>query len=142
MPVVGNQIIKTGYETHITLAGGRIRCLRCVSRSVRSGLQCAKPAMKSSRTQKCSHHGGRSTGPRTAEGKQRLLEAHLVHGESSRAARASYAKDSATLSMLEDSLHVLGMTDAKRRQGRKAIGYRAVQTVEDVRRFVKGLQYV
>jgi hypothetical protein len=142
MPVIGSQINKTEYETYITLAGGRIRCLRCVARSVRSGLQCAKPAMKSSRTQKCSHHGGRSTGPRTAEGKQRLLEAHLVHGESSRAARASYAKDSATLSMLEDSLHVLGMTDAKRRQGRKAIGYRAVQTVEDVQRFVKGLHYV
>ena len=23
MPVIGNQIIKTGYETHITLAGGQ-----------------------------------------------------------------------------------------------------------------------
>ena len=133
---------KQEYELFTTLAGGRIRCRRCSAQSSRTGKQCGKPAMKSSRTQKCTHHGGRSTGPRTAEGKKRLLETHLVHGESSKAARASYAKDSATLSMLEDSLHVLGMTDAKRRQGRKASGYRPVQTVEDVQRFVTGLHYV
>ena len=75
MPVIGNQIIKTGYETYITLAGGRIRCLRCSAKSVRSGLQCAKPAMKSSRTQKCSHHGGWSTGAKTAAGRQRVAQA-------------------------------------------------------------------
>ena len=133
---------KHEYELFVTLAGGRIRCLRCTAQSSRTKMQCGKPAMKSSRSQKCTHHGGRSTGPRTAEGKQRLLEAHLVHGECSKAARASYAKDSAALSMLEDSLHVLGMTDAKRRQGRKASGYRPVQTVEDVQRFITGLHYM
>ena len=39
--------------------------------------------------------------------------------------------------MLEDSLHVLGMIDAKRRQGRKAAGYRPVLTVEDVEDFIR-----
>ena len=136
MPVIGNQIIKTGYETFITLAGGRIRCLRCVARSVRSGLQCAKPAMKSSRTQKCTHHGGWATGPKTAAGRQRIAQAHTKHGESTKAARQEYAKASAELLMLEDAMHVLGMTTAPRTRGRKAASYRPVRTVEDVKRMM------
>lgn len=132
-------IDKTEYETHVSLAGGRIRCLRCTAQSSRTKKQCGKPAMNSSATQKCTHHGGRSTGPRTAEGKQRLLKAHLVHGEHTKTARAEYSKDSAKLSMLEDCLRVLGM-DIKRRQGRKAAGYRAVRTMEAVTEFVRGLR--
>ena len=131
-----NQIIKTGYETHITLAGGRIRCLRCVARSVRSGLQCAKPAKNSSRTQKCSHHGGWATGPKTAEGRQRIAQAHTIHGESTKAARHEYSKVSAELSQLEDAMHVLGMTTAPRTRGRKAASYRPVRTIEDVKRMM------
>jgi len=77
------------YERFVALAGGRIRCLRCTAQSSRTKQQCGKPALKSSRTQKCTHHGGRSTGPRTAEGKQRLLEADLVHGECSKARASS-----------------------------------------------------
>ena len=130
-------IDKSEYEPFVTLAGGRIRCLRCMAQSPRTKQQCGKPAMKSSRTQKCTHHGGRSTGPRTTEGKQRLREAHLVHGQCTKAARAQYANTSANLSMLEDSLHVLGMVDAKRRQGRKATGYKPVLTVEDVEQFIR-----
>ena len=139
MPVIGNQIIKTGYETHITLAGGRIRCLRCTAKSVRSGLQCAKPAMKTSRTQKCSHHGGWATGPKTAEGRQRIARAHTTHGESTKAARQEYSKASANLSMLEDCMYVLGMTAEPRIRGRKPAGYITVRTLSDVRRILRGL---
>ena len=130
------QIDKTQYQTHITLAGGRIRCLRCTARSVRSGEQCGKPAMKSSKTQKCTHHGGRSTGATTVEGKQRMIDANLTHGQSTRSVREEHSKASAHISMLEDCLHVLGMTTEKRLQGRKASGYRPLRTVEDVRRFI------
>ena len=136
MPVIGNQIIKTGYETYITLAGGRIHCLRCTARSVRSGMQCAKPAMKSSRTQRCSHHGGWATGPKTAEGRQRIAQAHTIHGESTKAARHEHSKASAELSQLEDAMHVLGMTTAPRTRGRKAACYRQVRTIEDVKRMM------
>ena len=139
MADMGNQTIKTGYETHITLAGGRIRCLRCVARSVRSGLQCAKPAMKSSRTQKCSHHGGWATGPKTAEGRQRIAQAHTIHGESTKAARHEHLKASANLSMLEDCMYVLGMTAEPRIRGRKPAGYIPVRTLSDVRRILRGL---
>ena len=130
------QIDKSQYETYVTLAGGRIRCPRCMARSVRSGEQCGKPAMKSSKTQKCTHHGGRSKGAITAEGKQRIIDAHLKHGDSTRTAREEHSKASAHISMLEDCLHVLGMTTEKRLQGRKASGYRPLKTVDDVRRFI------
>jgi hypothetical protein len=130
------QIDKSQYETYVTLAGGRIRCLRCLAKSVRSGLQCAKPAMKSSRTVKCSHHGGWATGPKTAEGRQRILQANTKHGESTKAARQEYSKASAELSQLEDALHLLGLTTAPRTRGRKAATYRPVRTIEDIKRMM------
>ena len=133
MADICNQIIKNGYETYISLAGGRIRCLRCTAKTVRTGEQCGKPALKSSRTFKCSHHGGRASGPKTAEGRQRIAQAHTTHGESTKAARQEYSKTSANLSMLEDCMYVLGMTTAPRTRGRKAAGYRPVRTFEDVK---------
>jgi hypothetical protein len=92
--------------------------------------------MNSSSTQKCTHHGGRSTGPKTQEGRQRIAEAHTTHGESTRTARLRHSKDSAKISMLEDSMFVLGMGNGKRLQGRKAIGYRPLRTIEQVRQFL------
>ena len=139
MAEMGNQIIKTGYERHITLAGGRIRCLRCTAKSVRSGLQCAKPAMKSSRTQKCSHHGGWATGPKTAEGRQRIAQAHTIHGESTKAARQEYSNTSANLSMLEDCMYLLGMTAEPRIRGRKPVGYIPIRTFKDVKQVLPWL---
>ena len=139
MPVIGSQINKTEYETHITLAGGRIRCLRCTAKSVRSGLQCAKPAVKSSRTQKCSHHGGWATGAKTAAGRQRIAQAHTIHGESTKAARHEHSKASANLSMLEDCLYLLGMTAEPKIRGRKPAGYKPVRTLTDLRLLLRSL---
>ena len=139
MDKASKQIDKTQYQTHITLAGGRIRCLRCTARSVRSGEQCGKPAMKSSKTQKCTHHGGRSNGATTAEGKQRIIDAHLKHGDSTRTAREEHSKVSARLSMLEDCMYLLGMTTAPRIRGRKPAGYVPVRSLDDVRRVLRGL---
>ncbi len=133
---MSKEIRQTEYENYITLAGGAIRCLRCTAKSVRSGNQCSKPAMNSSRTQKCTHHGGRSTGPKTQEGLQRIAKTHTIHGESSKAARQRHSKDSAHISMLEDCLLVLGMSDGKRLQGRKANGYRPIRTIEQVSEFL------
>ena len=129
-------IDKSNYETYVSLAGGRIRCLRCTARSVRSGEQCGKPAMKSSRTQKCTHHGGRSKGPTTAAGKQRIVAANLTHGQATRAAREEHSSSSAQISMLEDCLHVLGLLNENRLRGRKANGYRPLRTTMDVKRFI------
>ena len=133
------EINKSGYETYVTLAGGRIRCLRCMARSVRTGKQCAKPAMKSSRTQKCSHHGGWATGPKTPEGRQRIAQANTTHGDSTQAARSENSTASARLSMLEDCLYVLGLTAEPRIRGRKPAGYIPIRTLNDVKRVLRCL---
>lgn len=125
-------------DRDLLIGGGKIRCLRCTARSSRTGLQCGRPALKASRTQKCQFHGGRSTGPRTPEGKARIAAAHTVHGRETRSRRAERSIASAKLSQLEDALHVLGMSDQPRIRGRKALGYWPVKTVDDVRRVVVG----
>ena len=60
-----------------TTAGGRITCPQCQARAKSTGTQCRKPAVKGRRV--CRTHGGASTGPRTAEGRQRCAEARTVH---------------------------------------------------------------
>ena len=49
---------------------------RCGART-RSGGSCCQPAMRNGR---CRIHGGKSTGPRTAEGRARIGRAQLRHG--------------------------------------------------------------
>lgn len=113
-------------------AGGKIQCPRCTAHSSRTGEQCGRPALKSSRTQKCQYHGGRGSGPKTAEGKARIAAVHTVHGQETKAARAERSAASARLSQLEDAMHVLGMTTAVRSRGRKAQGYVPLRTMSDV----------
>jgi len=117
----------------IVTAGGRITCRRCTAHSSRTGLQCRRPALKSSRTQKCQFHGGRGSGPKTVEGRARIAAAHRVHGRETKAKREDRSAASARLSRLEDAMRVLGMTSATRIRGRKARGYEPVRTVADVR---------
>ena len=123
------QIDKSQYETYVTLAGGRIRCLRCMARSVRSGLQCAKPAMKSSRTQKCTHYGGR---PHSPEVLRRISEANTLHGESTKAAKEQYRQDAVHILHLADAMRVLKMGEGPSMRGRKPAGYRGVYSEADV----------
>jgi hypothetical protein len=117
----------------LSTGGGRIRCLRCTAQSSRTGQQCGRPALKSSRTEKCQYHGGRSTGPKTTEGKARIAALHTVHGQETRAKRAERSLASARLSQLEDAAYLLGMMTGPRARGRKARGYVPVKTVAQVR---------
>ena len=48
-----------GKAQYLQTAGGKITCLRCTAQSSRTKLQCGRPAIKTSRTQKCQFHGGR-----------------------------------------------------------------------------------
>lgn len=122
---------------NVLLTGGRkIQCLRCTARSSRTGVQCGRPALKSSKTQKCQYHGGRSTGPKTAEGKARIAAAHTVHGQETGAARLERSAGSARLSRIEDAMYLLEMSTAPRTRGRKARGYVPVKTLDDVRQMV------
>ena len=119
-------------QLFLSTAGGSIRCARCTAQSSRTKLQCGRPALTTSNTQKCQFHGGRGSGPKTEAGRSRIAAAHYKHGESTKAARAEYSKASATLRKLEDAMHVLKMTTAPRTRGRKPNGYKPVRTVQDV----------
>ena len=111
---------------------GGTKCLRCTAKSSRTKQQCGRPALKSSKTQKCGSHGGLSTGPKTAEGRQRIADAQTVHGRDTKVARLERSRGSLRLTQLEDAMHVLGMTSAKRTRGRKPNGYTPLRTIDDV----------
>ena len=119
----------------IVTAGGKITCKRCTAKSKRSGEQCKKPALRTSHTQKCQFHGGRSTGPKTEEGKARQRAAVLKNGDYTKVAMEDRARSVRVLAGLEDAMYVLNMTTMPRTRGRKPLGYVPLQTVEDVVKF-------
>ena len=124
-------------QLFLSTAGGRICCARCTAQSSRTKLQCGRPALKSSKTQKCQFHGGgRTSGKQTLEGRSRIAAAHYKHGESTKEARAEYSRASTTLNQLEDAMHLLKMTTATRTRGRKPSGYKQVRSVHDVIKMV------
>jgi hypothetical protein len=67
-------------------------CPRCGART-RSGSVCKGQAMANGR---CRMHGGASTGPRTAQGLQRIVQARTIHG-AYRGGGAGPAPDAAQL---------------------------------------------
>ena len=131
---VERQYVDRGYEMYLVTAAGRITCLRCTAASTRTKLQCKKPALKVSSTQKCGFHGGK---PHTAETLRRIAQANTTHGEASKAAKEQYRDDSALIHELEDALYVLKMAEGPRTRGRKPAGYRGVRTEADVIRMVR-----
>jgi hypothetical protein len=60
-----------------------LKAARCGART-RRGTQCQSPAMSNGR---CRLHGGLSTGPRTAEGIERIRRAVTRHGRYTKAAK-------------------------------------------------------
>ena len=120
----------------LVTAGSKITCQRCTALSKRSGEQCKKPALKTSSTQKCEFHGGRSTGPKTAEGKARQRAAVIKSGNYTAEAVGEKARSVRVLAGLEDAMYVLKMTTMPRTRGRKPLGYVPLQTVEDVVQFM------
>jgi hypothetical protein len=123
-----------GKAKYLITGGGRITCLRCTAKSTRTKLQCGRPAIKTSRTQKCQYHGGR---PHTAETLKRISEANTLHGQSTKSAKEQYRHDSALMHELEDAIAVLKMGSGTRIRGPKPKGYRPVMTQADVVRMIR-----
>ena len=135
------QNVREVYQTFLETAAGRIRCKRCTAKSTRTKLQCGRPALKTSKTQKCQFHGGGQTsGKQTKLGRSSIAAAHYKHGGSTKAARAEYSKASATLSKLEDAMHLLKMTTAPRTRGRKPNGYKPIRSTHDVIQMVLDME--
>jgi len=117
----------------LTTAGGHIKCLRCTAKSSRTKLQCGKPALKVSTTQKCQTHGGR---PHSPDVLHRISEANTLHGECSKQAKDKYRQDAEHVRHLEEAMHLLKMGEGQRIRGRKPNGYRGVYSEADVVRMI------
>lgn len=106
-------------EKYLITAGGKIKCHRCQARSSRTKIQCGRPSLKVSRSQKCKWHGGLSTGPRTLEGIKRIQNAHWKHGNDSKKARTERSAKSLMFQRLEEIGWHIGMFTGKKTRGRK-----------------------
>jgi len=104
-------------EQNLKTLGGRITCQRCQAKSKRTKKQCGAPALRNKNV--CHTHGGRSTGPRTEEGRQRCAEAKTIHGNETRKARTERALAMRRLRALEDLGHALGLMRGAITPGRK-----------------------
>lgn len=121
-------------QIHLETAGGKIQCLRCTAHSKRSGLQCGRPALRGSRTQKCQFHGGKgNSAPKTAEGKERVALAHTKSGQYTARAKWERSLHSAKLSQLEDIVYLLAMSTAARNPGRKPAAYSPIRSLKSAR---------
>jgi len=120
---------KLSREAFIDLAGGRIRCRRCQALSKRSRVQCKKPALRGKHV--CDFHGGKSTGPKTEAGRQRIADTKTIHGEETHAKREQRSRSSAYMAELEDVARAIGLVSGARTRGRKARYYHPIKTFAD-----------
>ena len=123
-------------EKYLETANGRIVCLRCTAKSKRTGLQCGAPALKISRSQKCSIHGGRSTGPKTEAGIQRIREANTTHGNETKEAREERSKKNLWFAQVEDLMTVLDMRMGVKNPGRKPNSYTRIKTFDEAKKWL------
>jgi hypothetical protein len=98
-------LIEAGIETRF---GPNWQGRRCGAKT-RSGELCQNPAIRS-RT-RCKLHGGRSTGPRTLEGKARVAAAHTKHGRRSKAHVEKVRAINAELRQLINELRLAGLIE-------------------------------
>ena len=123
-----------GKAHYLQTAGGKITCLRCTAQSTRTKKQCGRPAIKTSRTQKCQFHGGR---PHTEETLKRISEANTTHGQSTKAAKEQYRHSIELIHELQDAMYVLKMGEGPKIRGPKPKGYKPVMTQADVVRMIQ-----
>ncbi len=119
---------------YLFTGGGKITCLRCTAKSTRTKLQCGRPAIKTSRTQKCQFHGGR---PHSEETLKRISEANMLHGQATKQAKEKYRHSIELIHELQDAMYVLKMGEGPRIRGPKPKGYKPVMTQADVVRMIQ-----
>jgi len=78
--------VEIGIETRF---GPNWPGVRCGART-KAGGACQRPAVK--RTGKCTRHGGKSTGPRTQAGRDKIAALHTTHGRLTKEKRKAAKK--------------------------------------------------
>lgn len=99
---------------------------QCTAKSKRTGHPCNNPAAYGCRT--CRYHGARKN---IVSGKDHV---NFVHGKRTLEAQLEQSATSRRLQQLEDAMHVLGMTTAKRSRGRKANGYYKITSLDEIKK--------
>ena len=79
---------------------------RCLAKT-RRGTACQKPPLRGKT--RCKLHGGKSTGPRTEQGKARIAQAHFKHGRRSKEFVEQRAKIWAELREIERRMRMDGL---------------------------------
>ena len=79
------------------------------NKSKRTKQQCRNPAIKGKT--KCKHHGGRSTGSKSPEGKARQIAANIKHGDETRTRREERSAKLAELYEIEKEMRSMGMIE-------------------------------
>ena len=104
---------------------------QCTAKSKRTSLPCNNPAAYGCRT--CRMHGARKA-ESIKRGEQ---HPNYVHGGRSIEAQAEQSAVSRRLQQIEDAMHLLGMTAAKRTRGRKAAGYCKITSLDEIKKVIK-----
>ena len=107
----------TQFREPRILVFGRHSCNQCTAKSKRSGSRCRAPALKGKSV--CRMHGGKSTGPKTQEGRRLSGTAKLVHGAASRKIRLAHKVAMLGLRALEQSALINGFPWGRKIAGRK-----------------------
>lgn len=103
---------------------------QCSAKSKRTRLPCKNPAAYGCRT--CRLHGARKK-ESIKRGEQ---HPNYVHGMRTLEAQKERSAVSRRLQQIEDAMHLLGMTNAKRSPGRKAIGYEKLYLLTEVKKIL------
>jgi hypothetical protein len=122
-------------EKYLVTAGGKIKCVRCKAFIKKHQRQCLHPAIKNKSC--CKWHGGMSSGPKTKEGIERIRQAHLKTGNETLAVRQERSKNIAGLQMIEDALHLLGISSAPRSPGPRANGHIRITSLDEIKKVLK-----
>jgi hypothetical protein len=85
----------------------------------------------------CNFHGGKSTGPKTPEGKARVAMVNTVFGTETRSMRAARTVAMAEMAQLDDMICAASGGKQHRRPGPKPEGYRKLSH-EERKQWLKG----
>ena len=104
--------VEIGLETRF---GPNWLGVRCGART-KAGGTCQRPAVK--RTGRCTRHGGKSTGPKTQAGRDKIAALHTTHGRLTKEKREAAKKRAevgrkvrAEIKQIEASLVEQGVLD-------------------------------
>ena len=125
-------------KNYLITAGRRIICPRCQATSKRTKLQCGRPALKGKSV--CDFHGGKSTGAKTEEGKERSRQAHIKSGEYTQESRLRHNRALLNLAYLQDMMHMLKITSADRTRGPKPAGYIKLTSLTELMKAIEANQ--